>query len=126
MGHAIVLMKCEGKFYTVVNQDNSISAFKSVEDGLASFENIYDRKHNSYEGSMSACINWMTFQPAILWFEDVAAIRNTLFAGVKDEDIRVYHHTHVSGGFRGLLCGPEAESYWNAARKPALITTSAF
>lgn len=123
MGFAIVLMKSDEKYYVVVDDDNSIGTYKTAGEALGSFEDLYERNHaRSFEGSMSACINWMSFQPAVVWFEDVEGIRRALFSGIRDEDIRVHSVRNVSGGFRGLLCGPGVESIWTEAPKPALIS----
>lgn len=122
-GFAVTLMRSDGKVYVLVNDDNSIAASKSVDEVIKGFEDRYNRKHAiSYEGSMSACINYIFFQPAAVWYENLDALRASLFAGVRDEDIRVYSVRNVSGGFRGLLCGPGSEAVWEAARKPGLIT----
>lgn len=123
---AVTLMESEGKYYVVVNDDNSVAAHKSVEEGLKSFEKLYNTNHaRSYEGSMSACINWLFFRPAIVGFASLSALRKDLFAGIADEDIRVYSVRNVSGGFLGLLCGEGADKVWQTAAKPALITEEA-
>lgn len=106
-GFAVTLMRYDGKVYVLVNDDNSIAASESVDGIIMRFQDRYNRRHAlSYEGSMSACLNYIFFQPAAVWYDNLDSLRASLFAGLRDEDIRVYTVTNISGGFRGLLCGP--------------------
>jgi hypothetical protein len=122
-GFSVVLMRTDDKHYLVVNEDNSVAARDSVEKYVEDFESLYNRKHAfSYEGSMSACINYLFMQPSVVWFDSVDSLRLALFAGAKDEDLRVCEVRCVAGGFRGLICGAGAGELWEKGRQPLLIS----
>lgn len=113
-------MKCTDEYYIVTNKDNSIAAYKTVEDGLSTVEKMYNKKHYSnYEGSMSACINWMTFQPAIISFDSIETLAKALLT----QEPRVFALSHVSGFMNGIRCDKaKAKKVWDRARKPELIS----
>lgn len=122
-GFAVTLMRSDDKVYLLVNKNNSIAASNSVSEIIYGFEDRYNRSHaSSYEWSMSACLNYIFFQPAAVWYDDLDSLRASLFAGMRDEDLRIYDVRNISGGFRGILCGPSGEAVWKKALKPELIS----
>lgn len=118
---AIALVKADGEYYVLVNRgDNSVAGFRSIDAGLQFYEEKYERKHRSgYEQSMSACINYIFFQPAIVEFTGVEELREALGLGV---DPTLCTLSHVSGFMSGIRADREkAAPIWDKAEKPILI-----
>ena len=111
------LMACKTE-RNVADKDTfwTIHAFGTEAAGLAFFEDAYKRFHNrSYEGSMSACLNWMAYQPSIahlaLWEMEQLV-----------EEYTVVHAWHVSGGMHYIpLRAADAKVIWDKGCKPTLI-----
>lgn len=120
---AVALVKAGGKFYITLNRDKTVAAFPSVEAGLASFQNMYDRNHSRGQvGSASACINYMTFQPAIVLFKSLDELRKKLLDS-SDEDLKIVELSHVSGYMLGIEADQEkAAGVWDVSCKPGLIS----
>jgi hypothetical protein len=94
----------------------SIHGFESLGDGLRYFEDSYNRAHGrSYEASMSACINAISFRPSILKLS-IEAIKEHLAEGATAAHIR-----NVSGSMV-LLPLKDAEQLWESGEKPRLIS----
>jgi hypothetical protein len=122
---AVSLVKASDKFYVSLNRDKSVCGFSSVAEGLASYEDMYNRNHRrSYEGSMSACINAMFFQPAVVLFDNANEFKKKLLPDDLDEsDVRVVELSHVSGYMLGIEADKaKAARIWEKAAKPRLIT----
>lgn len=121
---AIALVKADGEYYVLVNRDNSVAGFDSVHAGLAFYEEKYERRHRSgYEQSMSACINYIFFQPAIVEFKGVEELREALGLGA---DPTLCTLSHVSGFMSGIRADREkAATIWDKAEKPILIRSTA-
>lgn len=125
---ACVLVKITGdkgdEFYVELHQDRRVAAYPTVEAGIAAIEKAYNRKHAvSYEGSMSACMNYMYFHRAVVACKDVDDLRAKVFGGVPDADLRVVSLSHLSGYVLGLKADQElAAKAWKRAKKPKLIT----
>ncbi len=122
---AIALVKADGEYYVLVNRDehHSVAGFGSVHAGLAFYEEKYERKHRSgYEQSMSACINYIFFQPAIVEFKGVEELREALGLGA---DPTLCSLSHVSGFMSGIRADREkAAPIWDKAEKPILIRSA--
>lgn len=106
------------KFGLLAIQDDGswvVQGFESETDGLRYFEEAYERAHaRGYESSMSACINWLVFQPSILRMS-LEQIRD-LAAGP-----RIHNWSSVAGSMRVIPLKPEAEPLWESGAKPKLI-----
>jgi hypothetical protein len=119
---AIIRMDVRGKheYAVLLNQDKTVCGFLSVVDGIRDFEKKYESgQRRSYEGSMSALLNWAFFRPAIVEVADVKDIVNL----VEDpENLRMASYSHISGNFNGLVLDPtKAEAVWEKGAKPSLI-----
>jgi hypothetical protein len=94
----------------------NIQGFTSLQEGLRYFEDSYNRAHGrSYEASMSACINAISFRPSILQMS-IEEIKAKLADGAKVVQIR-----NVSGSMV-LLPLADAEQLWESGAKPQLIS----
>jgi hypothetical protein len=119
-------VKSQAGLHLQLNDDGkTIAAWPTTEKALAFYEQGYARKHmQSYEGSMSACINWMQFQPSVvtLSLEEV----RPLVDWKKDEKTgklcaQVQRVSGLSGGFDGITLLSSAEAVWEAGAKPKLV-----
>jgi len=94
----------------------NIQGFESLGDGLRYFEDAYNRAHGrSYEASMSACINAISFRPSILRLS-IDTIKEHLAEGTGVITVR-----NVSGSM-SLLPLVDAEQLWESGEKPKLIS----
>lgn len=99
--------------------DEGIHARESLEERIKDLESEYNRFHRrSYEGSMSATLNWMQFQPSVVGFKDVDAIRR--FLG--DEPYHLVTASSVCGRITGIVCPPGSINMWKNGAKPRLIS----
>jgi hypothetical protein len=81
---ALVAMTVDGgeRHMLMTDRQGVLTAFKSAREGLDHFEGGYRAGHGrSYEGSMSACINWMQFRPTIVSFESMDDIYKAMGPG---------------------------------------------
>jgi len=105
----LMLTKAHGQ------QRYSIHGFETLAEGLHYFEDSYNRAHRrSYEASMSACINAISFRPSILRLS-IEEIQQYL-----EGEPRGVHVRNVSGGMM-LLPLKDAEQLWESGVKPGLI-----
>ena len=94
----------------------NIHGFESMGDGLRYFEDSYNRAHGrSYEASMSACINAISFRPSILKLS-IEEIKQHL-----DGDAHAVTIRNVSGSMT-LLPLKDVDQLWESGRKPQLIS----
>lgn len=93
-----------------------IHGFQTETDGIRYYEDGYNKAHAiSYEGSMSACINYMFFRPSIVNMS-LEAIESMV-----DEQV-VHTMRNVAGTCHFLpLIHAVADVRWNAGTKPRLI-----
>lgn len=116
----IAMIKTSEAMYVLLNRDHSVAGFHTAEEGLLSFENIYQRAHKrSYEASMSACINWMQMQPSIIAIQDPEVIRTWVD---DSENMQMQSVAGIAGHFLGLRLNTEkATPAWDMGAKPKLI-----
>jgi hypothetical protein len=117
----VALIRTARDYFVLLNHDRSICGFISIEAGRDSFEGMYmDSHRRSYEGSMSACINHITFQPAFISIESL----DEIYRWVADpERMKVCSVSNVSGHFVGLLLdSTKAASVWERGAKPKLYS----
>lgn len=121
---AIAMIKASDEYYIMAHANQaSIQAFPTIEVGLKHFEDAYNESHDrSYEGSMSACINNMSFQPSIVGvprgLDELAEIVGSKEAGY----IKL---GNVSGSMYAVKAPAKGEEYWEKGHKPHLITEKA-
>lgn len=109
-------------YYLMTDREGMVSAFKSVAEAVGHFETGYNRKHaQGYEGSMSACINSMFFQPAAIsmTLEDLGKLVERDADGV----MHLSRLSHVSGFMNGIPCKLDAAAkLWQKGSKPRVIS----
>lgn len=109
-------------YYLKTDREGMVSAFKSVAKAVGHYEEGYNRKHaQGYEGSMSACINNMFFQPSAIsmTLEDLGKLVERDADGV----MHLTRLSHVSGFMIGIPCKlDEAAKLWQKGRKPRVIS----
>lgn len=105
-----------GLMMTVENRVATIHGFHTPMEGLRYFEDGYNSNHGrSYEASMSACINGITFRPSILKLslDEIRALAPAM---------SVVKVRNSSGGMVILpLDAEKAEALWETGSKPKLI-----
>ena len=115
----ISVVKCNEKYYIAMGRESGVvNAYLTQEDGLKSYEKTYNEWHNrSHEASMSACLNYMYFQPSVVFVSGIQEIMKIASPPA------IYDLHHVSGHMVGLLI-PDSkvgEEYWNRGKKPQLV-----
>lgn len=69
---AVAIFKTTEGYFLLLNHEDkvfTIRGWKSVNEALSYFELAFERAHNrGYEPSMSACINFIQFQPRVVTF----------------------------------------------------------
>lgn len=95
-----------------------VEGYQSEEEGVKSFEEGYDHAHGrSYEGSMSACVNWMFFRPSVIKVAEGEKGLKRLVG--KNHKLCTY--SNVSGSYTGISLDPKlAKILWDRGRKPEL------
>ena len=120
--HAILIRAGDPTgYYLMTDSDGNVTSFASSVKAVRHFEGGYKRKHaQGYEGSMSACINSLFFQPAAI--SGSLADLGKLVVRSEDGRMSLSRLSHVSGTMYGIPCKPdEAATLWEAGDKPALI-----
>lgn len=117
---ALCLLKTDNEIWLMLNDDKSIKGWNTVAEALQYWTSGYKRKHRqSYEGSMSACIAFVTVQPSIIWVpEDSDWLQNHL---ISKADNHVYSCRNIAIHFYGVKTSPEAETLWENGSFPSLI-----
>ena len=114
----IALILAEEKVYILANNDFDVIGFSTLKKAKNYFENSYKSAHTrSYEGSMSACLNYITFQPSIIEIKDANDIKNNI-ANERLETVRL---SHVSGFMNAIKTRESARELWSSGIKPKLI-----
>ncbi len=113
----MALIEAENKIWLMLTDDNAIRAFRTEREALAHFEDAYQGAHaRGYEASMSACINWMYFQPSII---------HASLEDVKHEIIAVDAHAFtlrsIAGSIDAANTQPKAREWFEKGMKPRLI-----
>ena len=111
---ACLIKTSQGIYWLATKDPISVTGFTSKKQGLQYFEDAYGAAHErGYEASMSACINWIFFQPSIIGFE-------------KQEDMLPFYEGHPSklscvAGFITALTGKgDLQKLWDEGTKPDL------
>jgi len=115
----IVLIKTNKGVFILAQSEkgNAVQAFKRREEALGYFEDAYNDKHSSgYEGSMSACINWMFYQPSVVEVVGLEDIKT-----IAAEEPRLFHLQNSSGSMTGIDTREVAKELWENGVKPKLI-----
>lgn len=113
-----VIVEVDKKFILMTDKDGVVSGFESERQGCESFERAYDRGHSrGYEGSMSACLHFVFYQPSIVYFANTEAVKKIL-----KEPIVLISSWSAAGSMYGLQCKvKETKAIWNKGTKPKLI-----
>lgn len=116
----MALIDTSGGIFIYCDDDHHICAAKTEGEAIEWFEKTYKRKHQqSFEGSMSACINWMQFQPSIVHMS-LSDIKKDLIDESKVEPVSM---NSVSGFMKGIKVTftKNGKKYWDKGTKPQLI-----
>jgi hypothetical protein len=118
---AVALIKIDK--YIILEYDSqgkAVRAFHTETDGVRYFEDSYNRAHSrSYEGSMSACINWMYLQPSIVMVDNLADLI-TKFAE-PDGTVKLMDVGNNLCRVTGVNVTNKAKKLWDEGIKPRLI-----
>jgi hypothetical protein len=118
--HYLILIKGkeEGEVFIMATEDLMVHGFETLKQTKDYFLESYGNAHSrSYEGSMSACVHFMQFQPHIVRFESLDDIKNRIAA----EDPHVHSLTSIAGRMLGISCRKEAYKIWKESESAPLI-----
>lgn len=122
MKSSLVSLRADNKIY-IMADGGMISGFENKQKALDFFQKGYNQSHRrGYEASMSACINYITFQPAIHEISE-DELQGLVEQGViVPETFKSYSLNHISGMMTGALCtGENAEKWHESGTSPRLI-----
>lgn len=126
MHYTFCIVKVQDKYYLEGMRDKGkivIAAnTETPKEVAASVERQYNRKHDSsYEGSMSACIHYLTYQYSF-FSEDENKLVDALFPN--KDNVECVSISHVSGFLVGFKIENRevAESYFSKGVQPRLIS----
>jgi hypothetical protein len=118
----VALFKSSDDVYLLMTDDipYQILGFKSLQKGLNYFTDAYNANHDrSYEASMSACINFISFAPRIARFRSIEELKSKLLG----KGYTLNQLSHVSGYYKALSCKAKtASNIYENAVSPELIT----
>lgn len=118
------IVKAQQCFYLVATKENdkwAVQGFHSLKEGRNYYERGYGEFHNrGYESSMSATLNWLTFQPSIV------ELTIKEMEDLTEKPLRVMSIRNCSGGFKGIPLLPEAATVWERGKIAELINEDMF
>jgi len=121
--YVVLIDTREGCFLLAADKNFSIQSFKTKKEAIAFFEDSYNDSHKrGYTSSMSACINWITYNPSIIKVSNLDEIGKNI-VGNKPRGFKLHH---ISGLMYGISTIPEAITYWKRGIKPKLISEKTF
>jgi hypothetical protein len=95
-----------------------IQGFETLKEAKDYFLESYgDAHYRSFEGSMSACVHFMQFQPHIVRFESIEDVKNRIAA----EEPHIFSMTSIAGRMLGISCRKEAYKIWEESESAPLI-----
>lgn len=119
----VALFKQDGKIVYLLMTDDTpheIMGWENLKDGLNYFTRGYNQAHGrGYESSMSACINYISFNPKLVQFKDLQELVEKLLGS---EPPRLMHLRHIAGNYFALKCIPSAIDVYEAGISPDLIS----
>ena len=120
----VAIFHSNSKYYLLLSVDDntcSIQGWVSLPKALSYFEDGYNQCHSrSYESSMSACINFIQFQPKIVSFDGLDDMIKKLDLQDNPTPLRL---SSISGSYTVLKLKTElAESLYDNGFGPKLIT----
>jgi hypothetical protein len=111
-------MKTSKGFFILSDDDGVIQIENSESTWVRSFEDKYNAKHRqNYEGSMSACINYISFRPSVVRVESAEDIGERLL----NIPFKIQSVRNVSGGFTGVTSDKDMSEEWEKGVKPRMI-----
>jgi len=116
----VLVCKAQTKqVFIMANDDGTVRGFTDERQARNCWRRSYDAAHaRSYEGSMSACIHFMFFQPRIVRFKDLQDIKDR----IASDPPRLVQLSHNSGFMKAITCRKEAYAIWKAAEPVPLIS----
>lgn len=109
----------EKDVYIMASDEGKIHGFITEDEANKYFLRAYEEKHSqSFEGSMSACVHFIQFQPRVVGFEDLEDIKRR----IASDPPRLVLMVGQAGGLNAITCRPEAYEIWNKAESVPLIS----
>lgn len=104
------------------SDDRSICAWDSKADALDYWENGYKKAHaRSYEGSMSACVNYIFFRPSIIEIDGEPNSEALVHFGVTPNSDCI-EISNISGRIMEVVLDPKlGKKLWENGTRPKLI-----
>lgn len=119
----VALIKTEQHISFLTN-DGVVQGWTSLRDALAYWTNGYKRKHgSSYEGSMSACIHYISFQPRVIEIPgDTEEERLEFLNSQVDLPASLMTFSNVSGRIQGVpLSAEKGPALYETGTSPDLM-----
>lgn len=116
---AVVSFRVDNNVYLLADANGNVTGFTNVVAALDTFENVYGRGHGrSFEGSMSACIHFMTYEIRCHEIDEVQSLVST----VVEIPTKLATISSLAGVMRGIVCtGPNAVSWHESGLAPRLV-----
>lgn len=111
------------RFFLMTDAEDIVHGFTSETAALRYFEDAYNRKHRqSYEGSMSACIHSIFFQPSVIPMGRGMTKLEKLIARNEAGQFEIVTSSSVAGRMSGIrLKLDEGRAAWEKGTQPRLI-----
>ena len=104
-----------GEWYFYMNEDGTFRGDVEILDLIHPIEEAYMSCHErSYEGSMSAYINWISFRYKVIKTR-TSELKNLI------HDTTIHKCRNISGGFLGVKLKPEMYHIMEKGAEPKLI-----
>lgn len=114
----LALIKTNDEYYLKSDKDGTIESAETAVEWVRLYEDKYNDAHScSYERSMSALINGISFQPSIVRIDSVKEIDDRF---VDEKEYKISTIRNVSGGFIGISSGRDLSEEWEKGIKPRL------
>lgn len=116
----VAMVGFEGGYYVLLGDDNGVIGFDSLRRGLDYFERAYNDNHSrGYEKSMSACLNFIAFQPKVVGIKNVRDLADRIVGSSQSVATQL---SHISGYYNTIECKADgAPEAYAKGRTPALI-----
>jgi hypothetical protein len=122
VARAVVVVLYDGTYSLLTDHEGVVVGYESVAKAVASFEDTYERKHHqSYEGSMSACIHSLFFQVSVIPIRGTTDLEPIVKRN-EDGSVDIASMRTVAGSMTGLVLDPEkGKAAWERGEKPRLV-----
>lgn len=118
----ICLVDCKNAIL-LLGGKGGVRGFTTEKEAIDYWENGYNAAHNrGYTWSMSACMNFIFFNPSIVKAPPIEELKTWLV-----DCHSIYSASGVMGGVEGFKCKKAVvQPIWKAGKKPRLISEDTY